>query len=221
MASGENTQISTPPPDFISGWAGGPALFPALASKVRFWQPFAPTTEMDIVSKLCSGGQLLLAWSTGAHMVLKHHRALFPHYRHIVLIAPFLRFTDGLPQHIVQRMQKGITTNATATLAQFYRNCGISRTAELMRQGAATDPVSLHKGLAYLLESKAQVNAPGPHDHICLVFPDKDRIVPARAAEHVRRALPHAAVRHSDSGHFLPETAINALVHEISGSSLL
>lgn len=213
--------MSTPPPEFVSGWAGIPALFPNLASKVRFWQPFADAPEQDIITSLCGGGQLLLAWSTGAHMVLKHHRELFPHYGHIVLIAPFLRFTDGLPQHIVQRMQEGIHTNAAATLAQFYRNCGISRTAGLIRQGAAKDPASLHSGLAYLLESRAQIDAPGPHGHVCLVFPDNDRIVPARAAEHVRRALPHAMVRHTESGHFLHETTINVLVHEISGSPLL
>ncbi|ACV68338.1 alpha/beta fold hydrolase [Desulfohalobium retbaense] len=207
-------------PLFLSGWAGPPGLFPDLASEVYFLQPFIDGPEETIIPSL-SGGPLLLAWSTGAHMVLKHTTTIFPLFAHIVLIAPFLAFTDGFPPRLLRRMQQGLAANQAATLAQFYRNCGIRQTAALVRQSPASQTETLYAGLDYLLRSQAPDQHRVPHGHVCLVLPQQDRIVPPKAAERVRRALPRASVRRPETGHYVPEPILNAIVHETTGSPLL
>ncbi len=66
---------------------------------------------------------LLLAWSTGAHLVLKHRAALFPLFSRLILAAPFLSFTDHVPAAKVKLMIRGLKRDPEAVVRDFHALC--------------------------------------------------------------------------------------------------
>jgi hypothetical protein len=92
---------------FLSGWAGYRELFPGLGGVEHFYVPFSPLGENDLKDIFLRHihAQTLVAWSTGAHMILKWGDAVLNRFSHVVLVAPFLDFTRCLPVRIVKRMQ--------------------------------------------------------------------------------------------------------------------
>jgi alpha-beta hydrolase superfamily lysophospholipase len=186
---------------------------------------------------------LLLAWSTGAHLVLKHRAALFPLFSRLILAAPFLSFTDHVPAAKVKLMIRGLKRDPEAVLRDFHALCrargeqpGTSQNEEKntkIGDGPASfvpDHVpALIQGLEFLLESR--VPAPGlpfagvKGPDIVLVRGDGDAVVPAQACRDsaallaAEGFLPRVLV--GLHGHLPPETMLSALLHESPHPPLL
>jgi hypothetical protein len=187
---------------FLSGWAGFAPLFPRLSGACEFAVPFTPEypDEDAVFRRLDTGGGTLLAWSTGAHMALRHG-ACFRNFSRIVLVAPFLRFTDSLPARIVRSMLQELDKDPKRLLDNFYTTCGVHDAPREIHCNAAL----LADGLHYLLESEVtQVPAFEP-ERCLLVQPQKDRVVRAKAARAVELMLDGIPVKQVPGGHCLSE----------------
>lgn len=194
---------------FVSGWGGFPALFPDLPAGTRFLTPFAGHGEAEILAALEPGGDALLAWSTGAHLAFKHRRSLFPRFGRIILAAPFLRFSDCVPDRVVRLMRRGLLADPAAVVRAFHEKCG-----------AAPQPIpgdvsaeELATGLDFLLESVAD-EEPDQDADVLLVRGTDDALVPESALRRCLAALPGATFRSLPGGHFLPGTALLELLHD-------
>ncbi len=184
----------------VSGWAGFPALFPDLPAGTRLLTPFAGLDEAAVLAGLDPGGDELLAWSTGAHLVLKHRHALLPRFGRILLAAPFLRFADCAPQRVVRLMRRGLLADPAGVVRAFHEKCG----AVPAPIPAGVRVEELAAGLDFLLESEAAEEPPVPAAHLVVVHGLADAVVPLAAARRCLAALPGAALRLADGGHFLP-----------------
>lgn len=206
---------------FLSGWAGFAPLFPNLSKACEFITPFTDPDSPDekaVFERLDKGGETLLAWSTGAHMALKHGRCLAT-FRHVLLVAPFLRFTDSFPARVVQAMMDQLDRDPAGLLHNFYTNCGLAESAmPIPRHPDQHPPIgALKNGLQYLLDSTAAPALPQGTD-ITLVMPQNDKIVRARAARSVVQTLDGTALKQVPGGHCLSEETLHALLHEKTGT---
>lgn len=247
-----------------------PALAPPLAAKGRFLVPFGPDGEEETVARLTalardlgpaaaseasiapegtgpgSGAQaprpMLLAWSTGAHLVLKHRAALFPLFSRLILAAPFRCFTDHVPAGKVKLMIRGLKRDPGAVLRDFHALCrargdqpenpapvALPRPGGIPASFAPDHVPALIQGLEFLLESRVPApglpfaGAKGPD--IVLVRGDADAVVPAQACRDsaallaAEGFLPRVLV--GLHGHLPPETLLSALLHESPHPPLL
>jgi len=189
---------------FVTGWAGYPEQFPLISREATVFTPFIEHGEEEILSALAAGEGDLLAWSTGAHMVLKHCDAILPRYARIVLAAPFLRFTDHVPERLLVRMIRGMERDPQKTLAAFYANCA-EQTPPAFRPGHAP---ALLAGLEYLRVSEVNLLEPleaHAAERVVLLHGNKDRIVPPAASEELLPRLPGATLHIANSGHKIAE----------------
>lgn len=189
---------------FAAGWAGYPEQFPEISRKASVWTPFTRHGEEEILSALAAGEGRLLAWSTGAHMVLKNLGAILPRYERIVLAAPFLRFTDHVPERLLARMIRGMERDPAGTLAAFYANCG----EEAPPSFRPDDAQALLAGLEYLRVSEAVLPESLEAGHVVLIHGSKDRIVPFAASEELHSRLPGARLHAVASGHKIAENLL-------------
>jgi len=190
---------------FLSGWAGAPALFPEISRRTRFVIPFLQGDEATLVEAAAtSGASLLVGWSTGAHMIVKHAARLIPLFQRVLLIAPFVRFTDSFPARLIRSMLSRMEREPGATSRDFWKACGFSGPAGWQPEWA----LPLTDGLRYLLVSTAQT-APVASDHVTVLHGTADRIVRPAAVTAVMTALPGAALVRYEGGH-CPREAILA-----------
>lgn len=186
---------------FISGWAGYPELFPQLAGKGEFLLPFVRHSEEDVFAALtASEATNLVAWSTGAHMVLKQWESVVERFDKIVLLAPFLAFTDHTPEKLVRLMMRGMRRNAAEVVRQFHLSCGCKGEIQFDEKDAA----SLTEGLEYLCSSRAQAPTVGAEKTV-LVHGDHDQIVSPQASEAIWKGIPGATRITLDCGHWIEE----------------
>jgi len=194
---------------FVSGWAGFPELFPRLARSSTFLVPFVDGDEAALSARLAdAGGDVLLGWSTGAHLLLKSGSWLFPRFSLVLLAAPFLRFSDSLPGRVLDAMRAGLELDAESTLSDFYRTCDAPPPAFRVESTAR-----LAEGLEYLGRSVA----PGttlPAGNVLVVHGSADRVVRARAVRQVMDALEGARYVSMPCGHFIAEEHLARLAHE-------
>lgn len=187
---------------FVSGWAGYGFLFPRLAAATRFLVPFSPWQEEDVLEMLKNTpkGGTLMAWSTGAHMVLKGGDRILERFSRVVLIAPFLDFTRCLPRRIIEAMGARIGVGWKPALTEFYTNCGLPA----LPAGALNNvvPGELLHGLDYLLHSSIAVKGPlACAGRVQIIHGMRDSIVPARAVRAVMDMLPGATLLRPECGH--------------------
>lgn len=191
---------------FLSGWAGPGSLFPGLSGRVRFAAPFLDGDEASMLARLeTSPARVLVGWSTGAHMVLKHAVRLFPRFPSIVLAAPFLRFADSLPVRITAAMAGGMKKNPEVVTREFWNNAGVPGTPDWQPQWAAP----LLSGLDYLLTSAAPAT-PVTASHVTVLHGQDDRIVRAKAITRVMDVLQGARLVAMPGGHYPDPTVLAA-----------
>ncbi|WP_461210494.1 alpha/beta hydrolase [Desulfocurvus sp. DL9XJH121] len=200
---------------FVSGWAGYAALMPRVAETTRFVQPFADLDEAGTLAALRRGGDLLAAWSTGAHMVLKHADELFPLYGRIVLFAPFLSFCAHTPRDTVRAMLENLASQGPErTVRAFWRACGAKR-VDFVPPLEHCD--RLCAGLRYLLDSLAAVEPGRDGGGVRILHGAGDRVVPMAAGREVASLLAGAWLSIMDFGHLPPERIILDVLHEETG----
>jgi len=126
---------------FLSGWCGFPALFGSIADKFEFLVPFYDDIDIEKLS-----GRNLVCWSTGANLALKAGRLDF---ENVVLVSPFIRFTDYTPERVLKLMIKKFRTAPETVIKDFLATCGCPDA--VLPQ--IKDYFELGKGLEYLLDS--------------------------------------------------------------------
>ncbi|MUM78621.1 hypothetical protein GKC30_13355 [Pseudodesulfovibrio sp. F-1] len=184
---------------FVSGWAGYPELYPSLAGKGEFLLPFVGCSEGEIFHRLdVSPASTLIGWSTGAHMILKRWSRVTSRFERIILLAPFLAFTDHVPETAVRAMIRSMRRNPEQTVRRFHADCGYAGRG-VYREG---DAEGLIAGLEYLRTSRAMPAHPGGSTTI-LVRGERDRIVPFQATESLRGVMPDASCLTLACGHYI------------------
>ncbi len=193
---------------FISGWAGCPELYPELAANSRFVSPFLHHTRAEVREAIAAGGDTLVGWSTGAHLVLKHLEQAQQVFSRIILIAPFLAFSDSVSPRVVKRMKLRLQHEAEATVSDFWQLCGHEAACP---QLTTEQRDNLSAGLDFLASSV--VTPPLPvADHLILVRCTEDRVVSVTAFTAVTAALPTARIKEVQSSHMIPEARFLGMI---------
>ncbi|QJB55204.1 hypothetical protein [Pseudodesulfovibrio sp. zrk46] len=189
---------------FVSGWAGYPELFPALKGKGEFLMPFVRHSEREIFERFeSSEASTLIAWSTGAHMALKRWSRVVERFDRIVLLAPFLGFTDYTADKIVKLMIRGMKRDPQSVIDGFLANCGFRGTVPF----DPADTESLIEGLEYLRTSRAAASHLGAEKTV-LVHGEHDRIVAPLASEDIWETMPKASYMALTCGHWIADNDI-------------
>ncbi len=193
---------------FVGGWATDKAQYPQLSSSARFLVPFSGFEPDQLAGLIEGGGDVLIGWSTGAHMLLKDCANLFSRFRHVILIAPFLSFTDSFPERVVRRMIAAMDKNPSAVVDSFHENCGES--LKLLYDDTLTS--ALVEGLDYLINSSIESIPVQLPDNLILVHGENDMIVRQTAFELVAERLPHSEVRTLNCGHKISESELFSII---------
>jgi hypothetical protein len=183
---------------FVSGWCGFPELFGDFAEKFDFRVPFYNCEENRLFDNYFAAKNLI-CWSTGANLALKAESLKF---RNIVLVSPFIRFTDYTPERVLKLMIKRFRTAPDAVIKDFLTNCGCPETA----MPAIRDYAALDRGLEYLLESGEGVKTKMPR--ITIVHGTDDAIVPLSAGMEIAKRF-GASFAPVKCGHFVPPEIIS------------
>lgn len=194
---------------FVTGWAGDAAQYPRLAAAGPMLRPFVDFAPAELPGRLPARGDVLVAWSTGAHLVLAHGAELLPRFGLVLLLAPFLKFTDSFPARTVLTMLTSLEEDPARTLAAFHANCGEESPPPFRPEQLP----ALAAGLRYLADSPAALAAPVPAANAVVVRGTRDRIVRARAVEALLPLLPGAAAAAPECGHKIPEPVVLELLH--------
>lgn len=109
---------------FLSGFGGYKDFFPLISENCRFLVPFVNKLE-DIFSCMDCGGDTLMGWSTGAHIIGKNLHSITDKWQKIVLVAPFDDFTNCFGSRVIDAMIKGLDRDFYNTMSLFYKKCGI------------------------------------------------------------------------------------------------
>jgi pimeloyl-ACP methyl ester carboxylesterase len=203
------------PGAFVSGWAGYAPLFPRLSRVLDFIVPFVDADEPELARRLGAGGRVLVAWSTGAHMVLRLRAELFPRFEKVVLVAPFVAFCDYVPREPVLAMRQAVAAQGPGrTVRAFHRSCGLR--GELPEAPGNHGP-ALARGLDYLLTSRALLAAGEDGARVRVVHGAGDRVLPLDASAHVAGLLSGSWRSLVDAGHHVPEDILLGILHEETG----
>lgn len=206
----------SPSVTFLSGWAGYPALLPRVAARTRFVQPFAELDADGALAEARKGGDVLAAWSTGAHLALKHRDELFPLYRRVLLFAPFLNFCVHVKRDVVESMLATVSEEGPRrTVRAFWRTCGA--------RGVGFEPPEGHggrlaDGLRYLLASHAAMEPGEEGGKVRIVHGASDRVVPVAAGGEIAAMLRGSWYSIMDFGHLPDERVVLDILHEETGS---
>ncbi|SDL08028.1 hypothetical protein SAMN05660337_2010 [Maridesulfovibrio ferrireducens] len=192
---------------FIGGWATAKEQYPVFAESGDFLIPFIDFSPAEL-SDYLTGGKILVGWSTGAHVLLKECRHLFSRYDQVVLIAPFLSFTDSFPERTLRRMISGLRKNPDIVVSSFHKNCG--EDIEIPFNARQVD--ALVEGLEYLIASRISFEEDLSLVNLTLVHGDNDKIVRESAFESVVKLVPRAKVLRLESGHKISENEIINLI---------
>lgn len=194
---------------FVTGWAGDSAQYPLISGQSRFLVPFKDFEPGDLSPMLEEGGDVLVGWSTGAHILLKECPHLFSKFRRVVLVAPFMAFTDSFPERLLRNMIAGMDDDPAEVVSSFHVNCGeeleldfqVSRIPELVR------------GLEFLITSKIENAVPPDFSNLTIVHGKKDRIVRKKAFKRVMETVTGTDIIELDCGHKVPEDFLLRIIN--------
>jgi pimeloyl-ACP methyl ester carboxylesterase len=182
---------------FISGWCGMPELFGDFAGEFEFIVPFVTHSLQQMQEVVDKGGVNLFAWSTGSYLMLE--QAKRPDFENIVLVSPFMKFTNYTPAKVVERMIKKFTDAPVAVVAYFFRNCG-AETCPVY------DPRMFHillHGLRFLLRTDI-TDIDWDIDGVTLIHGTDDQIVSIEASRDIHFRHPCRLTEVEGGGHFIP-----------------
>lgn len=179
---------------FLSGWCGFPALFGGFADKFEFLVPFCDDMDIEKLS-----GRNLVCWSTGANLALKADRLDF---ENIVLVSPFIRFTDYTPERVLKLMIKKFRTAPDAVIKDFMAACGCPD----VQLPVIKDYAALGKGLEYLLNSGEGTRETMPR--MTVIHGAHDNVVNVSSGMAVAERYSAELVR-AECGHFVPPEIIS------------
>jgi len=190
----------------VSGWCGFRELFD-MPEDVEFILPFIDKNEKDIFDRMRHGGNILICWSTGAHMALKIIDEIAGIYNKIVLVAPFDEFCSYTEKTIVKMMIRKMKKEPDEVVEDFLLNCGKKPEFDY---GKYIDNDVLTEGLRYLIESKTEIKG-GNFKNIIVIHGRNDKIVPVESGKKTAEALGSRFVM-SETEHFVSYDKIMDLI---------
>lgn len=179
---------------FVSGWCGFPSIFGSFSDRFEFFTPFYDDLDTVFDKK----GRNLVCWSTGANLALKQKSLSF---ENIILVSPFLGFTDFTPERVLKRMIKKFETEPEAVIADFMTACGV-KSFDMSH----ADFGRLKTGLEYLLDSGGEIGLKA--GNITVLHGENDSVVSIKAGEEIASTLGCEFVRLKNCGHFVPADVI-------------
>ncbi len=202
---------------FVSGWSGLPCLYPQIAANTDFIVPFYDHTIEQVNAALGTGGDVLIAWSTGAHLVLNQLSLASDNFRYIILIAPFLDFTASVPARIIQRMRTRLRKEPEATVSDFWKLCGGTQQCPQLNDQQLRH---LTAGLDLLMNSQIRsIKESGTH--VTLVQCLADQVVLPASFNAVSAALEQATIIQCHSAHMPQESELIRIVSNVSSTTFL
>ena len=202
---------------FISGWSGLPELYPTIAQRSNFLTPFWHNSTKEIATAIAQGGDTLIGWSTGAHLILKELDTARNNFSQIILLAPFLAFSHCVHPRIVKRMEQRLYQLPQATVSDFWEKCGIEHPCPAIDADKIT---TLAQGLDFLATTAATPNKVAAKQ-ITLVCCNHDQIVTAAEFNAVANSLEQTEIIKINCQHFVPEQELLQMVKNVTGTSLI
>jgi hypothetical protein len=202
---------------FVSGWSGLPCLYPQIAANSDFIVPFYDHAMEQVNAALGKGGDVLIAWSTGAHLVLDQLSLASDKFNHILLIAPFLDFTTSVPARIIQRMHTRLLVEPEATVSDFWRRCGGTQQCPHLN---AQQISHLAAGLDLLMNSQVRPIKKS-NAQVTLVQCLADQVVLPATFNAVSAALEQTTTIRCHSAHMPPEPELIRIVSNVSGTAFI
>ncbi|WP_320007733.1 alpha/beta hydrolase [Maridesulfovibrio sp.] len=193
---------------FVAGWASDPSQYPQFAESARFLVPFSGFKPEQLPALVENGGDVLVGWSTGAHILLKECRHLFGRFERVVLIAPFLSFTDSFPVRLVRGMVQGMENDPAAVVRAFHENCAESEPPLYDQAKHAV----LVDGLEFLISSKIEITAKVSVPNLVVVRGRNDRIVRRKAFDKVMTVIEDAQIVEIEGGHKVSEPELVSII---------
>lgn len=183
---------------FISGLGGYKSLFPLISGESDFFVPFLDDHE-NIQDAINRGGDILMGWSTGAHIISKSIPSLKNRWSKIVLVAPFDDFTKSFGVRVIDAMIKGLDKDFHQTMGLFYEKCGIR--GEFVAN--PSDKNSLKEGLEFLKYSK--VTEGSSLENITIIHGCNDEIAKRTAVLGFLKLFSNSKFMEVDQPHFISE----------------
>ncbi|AEE15437.1 hypothetical protein Thena_1831 [Thermodesulfobium narugense DSM 14796] len=109
---------------FLSGWSGFSEIYPEISKRSKFIVPFQDYNFLDwYLDEIKREEDMIVGWSLGANLILRDIDKL--NAKKIILIAPFLNFTDYVNERIVNLMIRAFEENKKRCISDFWTRIGI------------------------------------------------------------------------------------------------
>ena len=196
---------------FVSGWAGFDYLYPNISQKYPFLVPFADQwKEENIVNNLKdTKSDILIGWSTGAHIILKHIDTIKDNFGYIILVSPFRYFLSFTKEAILNIMIENFKKEPQKVIKNFLKKINANYIEHEFNKE------SMLKGLIFLKESKILKIKQITKLHI--IHGKKDRIVPYRES----CSIVSKPIILEKTGHYLNEEMLAKLCYEITDKKII
>lgn len=181
---------------FLSGWCGFPSVFGGFSGRFEFFTPFYD----DISPVFTKKGRNLVCWSTGANFALKQRELKFDN---IILVSPFVRFTDYTGARVLKRMIKKFETDPSAVIDDFMTACGVKS----YKIPEDADYPFIKSGLEYLLDSGDEISLRS--EKITVIHGESDAVVNIKSGREIAEFLGCELVAVKGCGHFVPPDIIS------------
>ncbi|MDQ7031155.1 MAG: hypothetical protein Q9M37_00340 [Desulfonauticus sp.] len=210
--------LSSPRLMFVSGWAGFPEFFPTFSQNYIFIIPFITHAPEEIILQINkTNPTYLLAWSTGAHIILKHINEIT--VKQIFLISPFIHFPDFVDTSILDKMELNIKKHPMRILKNFFKKAGFPEIDFHIKKINTKNLIeNLAQGLIFLKHSKVDILKLDLNcKKLYLIHSKKDRIIPYLQSDLIAQKLmlPEENVIYiKTNNHYISENELCRIIYE-------
>lgn len=191
---------------FISDIIFSKQYFPELSKNTIFLMPYADYIDM-IEENLIKGGEILVGWSAGAHLISKNINTFCNKWKKIILINPYSRLTDNISEQSIDTLIKGLDKDFTKTISYY-----------LSKTGANTKILPDKNIKKQLIETllyfkKSEVKSEGSASNIDIVYGSANQIIKRSTILNFLKIFKNARFMEVDQPHFVSESLLLSLIH--------
>jgi len=190
---------------FISDWSFTKEYFPNISTKFTFLEPFIDKMEY-VLDEVGNGGEILIGWSAGAHIISKFINTFYLKWKKIILISPYLDFTESFSRENIDIIIKGLNKDFAKTIKYFHAKAGVIPIDYPSEKYLS----SLIDGLNYLKSSKITEGAPAKN--ILVVYGCADQLIKRKSILNFLSSFKNSNFMDIDQPHYIPEEIILNLV---------
>ncbi|MEO1783563.1 hypothetical protein V4762_00640 [Thermodesulfobium sp. 4217-1] len=188
---------------FLSGWSGFREAYPEISEKCKYIVPFQHEGFLEgYLDEIRQEEDLLVGWSLGASLIIRNIDKL--NAKKIILIAPFLNFTDYVDKRIVDLMSLAFKKNKDKCVIDFWSKIGLRKNIETRISK------TLQNGLLFLKE-KNNFDELYHKKNILIIAPVNDSILPFNAFLDVHNKV-FGDLLMIDSNHYVEEPVLKKIV---------